>query len=372
MTSIDPNAEHDPTPLSEQAAHWWVVLHDDSCTVADREAFAAWVRRSPDRVEAFLRVCMVQSALHASDVRWPEISAEELIRQARDGSAEIIPVSWFSHAAQPRHRPVFMWSARMLSAGVATVLIAAVALWLHLAPSRYETAIGEQRSVLLDDGSLVMLNTSSQIEVTYTKQRRFIQLVRGEALFQVTADAARPFDVSVGAAVIRAVGTRFNIDLRSDRATVTVVEGEVKVISERTGPQGAAPGSNDPAAEPVIEVITAAERVTVTASGMSEPEHLSNPASVTAWTQRQLVFENRPLAEVASEFNRYNRQRILIDSDALQSEEVTGVFQANDATSFLAFISGLPGVSVRVNERGDHVVYLAAAGGDSEKKGGPN
>lgn len=364
MTSIDPNTEHDPTPLSEQAAHWWVVLHDESCTVADREAFAAWVQRSPIRVEAFLRASMVQSAIHASDVRWPETSAEELIRQARGASAEIIPVSWFPPAAQPR-RPIFRWSTRMLSASLATVLIAAVALWLFLTPSGYETGIGEQRSVLLDDGSLVMLNTSSEIEVKYTKQRRFIRLVRGEALFEVTKDAARPFDVSVGAAVVRAVGTQFNIDRRSDRATVTVVEGKVQVMPERTGTQGTASGSNDPAAQPLSEVITAAERVIVTASGMSEPEHLSDLASVTAWTQRQLVFENRPLAEVADEFNRYNRQRIVIESNTLQSQQVTGVFQANDAASFLAFISGLPGVSVRDNERGDHVVYLNTSEGDS-------
>jgi transmembrane sensor len=311
---------------------------------------------------------MVQSALHASDVRWPEISAEELIRQARGASAEIISVSRFSHAAQPR-RPVFTWSMRMLSASLAMVLVAAVALWSLLAPARYETGIGEQRSIVLDDGSMVMLNTASQIEVKYTKQHRSIRLVRGEALFEVAKDAVRPFEVSVGAALVRAVGTQFNIYRRSDRATVTVVEGKVKVIPKRTGTQATAPGSNQPAAEPPSEVITAAERVIVTASGMSEPEHLSDLTSVTAWTQRQLVFENRPLAEVADEFNRYNRQRILIDSNALQSQQVTGVFQANDSASFLAFISGLPGVSVRANERGDHVVSLDAS---PETNGGPN
>lgn len=369
MTTIDPRTEHDPRPLSEQAAHWWVVLHDESCTVADREAFVAWVRRSPVRVEAFLRVSMVQSALHASDVRWPEISAEELIRQAREASAEIIPLSRFSPTEQPR-RPVFNWSARILSASLAMALVAAVALWLLLAPARYETGIGEQRSIVLDDGSMVILNTASRIEVEYSKQRRAIRLVRGEALFEVTKDAARPFEVSVGATVVRAVGTQFNIYRRSDRAIVTVVSGKVKVIPD-TGTQDAASGSNHPAAESRGEVIATAERVIVTPSGMSEREHLSDLTPVTAWTQRQLVFENRPLAEVADEFNRYNRQRILIESQALQSQEVTGVFQANDAASFLAFISGVTGVAVRVNEQGDHVVYLDFPS-NRETNGGPN
>ena len=372
MTSIDTRTEHDPTPLPEQAAHWWVVLHDPSCTAADREAFAAWVQRSPVRLEAFLRVSMVESALKASDIRWPDTSAEELIREARATSAEVISVPWFSHVAQPR-RPFFRWSNRMLSASLATVLIAVLGLWLLVAPSRYETQLGEQRSVLLDDGSLVVLNTSSQIEVKYTQQRRFIRLVRGEALFEVTHDAERPFDVSVGTALVRAIGTQFNVDRRSDRATVTVVQGKVKVIPESTSTQGTAAGSNDPSAEPLSEIIVASERVIVTASGMSEPEHIADLAPVTAWTQRQLVFENRPLAEVAAEFNRYNRHRILIESDALQTQQVTGVFQPNDAASFLAFISGIPGVKIRATDQGDHVVYLDFSQvRDSDTTRGPN
>jgi transmembrane sensor len=172
----------------------------------------------------------------------------------------------------------------------------------------------------------------------------------------------------VGTAIVRAVGTQFNIDRRTDRATVTVVEGSVQVMAKREGPQGSAAGSSDPSQEPVGEVIAAAQRVVVTESGMSPPERIADLAPVTAWTQRQLVFENRSLSEVAAEFNRYNRHRILIESDELQAQQVTGVFLAHDASSFLAFISGIPGVSVRRAENGDHVVYMNSL----ETGGGPN
>jgi transmembrane sensor len=172
----------------------------------------------------------------------------------------------------------------------------------------------------------------------------------------VAHDAARPFDVAAGNVIVRAVGTQFNVDRRDGSTTVSVVEGKVRVSTSMNDPPEAASGSNRPPAEPFEKFVVAAQRVVVTQSGVSAPEQIRNVAPVTAWTQRQLVFENRPLSEVAAEFNRYNRRHILIESDALESQQVTGVFQANDSASFLAFVSGIPGVSVQTDDKGHHVV----------------
>ena len=369
MTGSDEKTDPHPAALPEQAAHWWVVLHDESCTPADRKAFAAWVQRSPERVEAFLRVSMVPSALRAHGIRWPDTSAEELIRQAQSASAEIIPASWSFRAARPR---VFSFrrSMPMLAASFATMLVAVLALWWFIAPSQYETRIGEQRSVVLDDGSIVVLNTASQIEVKYTQRRRFIRLLRGEALFEVAHDTARPFDVSVDAAVVRAVGTQFNVFRQAGSTTVTVVEGKVQVTAAAVQGRGGA-GANDPAEAP-SEVLAAAQRIVLSERGMSEPERVADLERVKAWTQRRLVFEDQALAEVAAEFNRYNRRRILIESDGLRAQQITGVFQANDADSFLAFISAIPGVSVRITAAGDRAVFLdSSQRNDVGATGGP-
>lgn len=373
MTTPWAQSDYDPTPLPEQAAHWWVVLNDESCTAADREAFAAWAQRSPERVEAFLQVSMLNSALNRGDIRWPDVPADELIEQARHASADIISLLRPPRAAEPAAiRPRSPSQRRslhmLLTATAATLCIAVLAVWFVVSPSHYETGIGEQRSVALDDGSIITLNTSSRIEVKYAGHSRFIRLVRGEALFKVAHDPARPFDVSVGTAVVRAVGTQFNIDRRTDRTTVTVVEGSVKVIAEHEGSQSSAAGSSDPSREPLSEVIAAAQRIVVTESSISPPERVADLAPVTAWTQRQLVFENRPISEVAAEFNRYNRHRIMIEPGELQAQQVTGVFQAHDTASFLAFVSGIPGVRIRTTEAGDHVVYMNVPG----TKGGPN
>jgi ferric-dicitrate binding protein FerR (iron transport regulator) len=98
--------------------------------------------------------------------------------------------------------------------------------------------------------------------------------------------------------------------------------------------------------------------VIVTASRVSTPEHLANLAPATAWTQRRLVFEGRPLGEVAEEFNRYNRETIRIDDPGLQHQEVSGVFQANDPESFMAFLSEIPGVKIHKTKDGSSVVTL--------------
>jgi transmembrane sensor len=349
--------------VPEQAAHWWVVLHEDSCTREDREAFAAWVRRSPERVEAYLRVNMAMGTLQSKHRTWSEIPAEELIRRARAASAEIIPLAR-SLPVPPAPRPNSSLGVRRFTyASVAAICCVLVVAWLLWLPERFQTEIGEQRSVLLGDGSLITLNTASEIEVKYSEARRFIRLRRGEALFEVAHDPQRPFDVDTGEAVVRAVGTRFNIDRRADRTTVSVVQGKVQVMSEQParnartrGPDAAAPDA------PPMEVLIEAQRLVVTEAGMSEPEHIADLAPVTAWTQRQLVFENRSLGEVAEEFNRYNRQHILIESPRLRAQSVTGVFQANDSASFLVFIANIPGVRVTTNAAGHHVVSLADVG----------
>jgi transmembrane sensor len=374
MKRADTSMPNDSLPVSEQAAHWWVVLHEDTCTVADREAFTAWVRRSPERVEAFLRVNLLMGTLHSKERSWPETSADELIRQARAASAEIIPLSR-SEAAAPARKssrvpgPFAFAGVRMFVAASVAVLCCAVVLsWYILRPERYATEIGEQRSVLLDDGSLVTLNTASQIEVKYSDHRRFVRLVRGEALFKVAHERERPFDVDTGGAVVRAVGTQFNVDRRDDRTTVSVVEGKVQVIAEPAENIAPAPTGATTAEQPSqTEYLAAAQRLVLTESGMGRPEPIADLAPVTAWTQRQLVFENASLGAVAAEFNRYNHQHIQIQSEQLRTQQVTGVFQANDSASFLAFISRIPGVRVATTEHGHHLVSLQPEAGE-----GPN
>jgi len=365
LHDIDPDA-----PLTTQAARWWVLLNEAGATPADHRAFGEWVARSPERVAAFLNTVRMAKALQSEAVRWPDTPIDTLIREAKaeqnvidlressnrrgaDDEETTTPPSATrslarSGATRPGgpHRRLREFAGRLpviKTAGLAAMLLIATGLWVSsTSPQHYSTAIGEQRSVVLADGSIVTLNTSSLIEVELEKRQRTVRLLKGEALFQVAHDEARPFDVIAGVATVRDVGTRFNVDRGADGTTVTVIEGKVEVgpseAGDRTG--SGAPGT-------VTEIpLSAGEQVAVSSSGLTRAAQ-ADIATVMAWTQRRLVFDHRPLGDIADEFNRYNRQTIQIESPELRNQQVTGTFQANDPASFVDFISKIPGVRVR-------------------------
>jgi transmembrane sensor len=332
------------TSISQQAAHWWVVLHNANPSAPEKREFVEWVTRAPECVAAFLRVARVHAAVSRADVRWPETSAEDLVREALAAPDDsVVPlrlhVPW--KREEGHRRPALRWVAGLAAS---VMLAACLGWWLMLArPEQFQTKLGEQHSVLLADGSRVTLNTASKIEVTLRANHRIVQLLQGEALFEVTHDAQRPFDVHAGSVVVRAVGTQFDIDRRATRTAVTVVEGRVAMIAagSRTG---------------TLPVLSARDRVIVDGAGPRALEHDVNLAEITAWTQHQFVFHHRPLGEVADEFNRYNVGRIQIHSPSLRDQEVTGTFRSNDAASFVAVLAGMPGVHVIDDGAGGYVV----------------
>jgi len=340
-----------PAAIGEQAALAWETFHGaEQASAAEHREFAEWIARSPEHVEAYLRVARMMGALKSSAVVWPETSAEELVRAAKASPGEVVAFSrGEAPAAQVPDRRARGFQPRYALALAASLMMAIGVSWFAwMRPQQYETAFGEQRSVLLDDGSRVTLNTASKIEVDLRKDHRIIRLVAGEALFDVAHDASRPFDVYTGESILRAVGTKFDVDARPTRTTVTVVEG---IVSLTQGLAEALPRGNTP-------LLMASDRVVIGPAGPGAPEHGVHLDAVTSWTQRKLIFEHRALGEVAEEFNRYNRQRIVIESERLRAEQITGVFQSNDPASFLSFLSGIPGVRIREDGRNGHIVVL--------------
>jgi len=338
----------DLTSISQQAAHWWVVLHNANPSATEKREFVEWVTRAPECVEACLRVALVHAAVSRAEVSWPETSAEDLVRDALAAPEDsIVPlrphVPWKREEKREgeHRRPALRWAAGL---AVSVILAASLSWWFLLAGAeQFQTKVGEQHSVLLADGSRVTLNTASKIEVRLRAGRRDVKLLQGEALFEVAHDARRPFDVYAGNVVVRAVGTRFDIDRRATRTAVTVVEGRVAMIKA-----GSATGT--------LPELSARDRVIVDSAGPANLEHNVNLAETTAWMQRQLVFHHRPLREIAEEFNRYNGGRIEIRSPSLREQEVTGTFRSNDVASFMVVLAGIPGAHVVDDGAGGYTV----------------
>lgn len=344
----DHSSEIDPrAPVSEQATGWWVLLNERQATPADQRAFVEWMSKSPERVAAYLQAARLALALGSAETHWPETPVEELIREAKASPREIAVLPIASDANLPRSRSRMRHTLTWLPVA-ATVVVAAVGAWMywHPGPQRVETAIGEQRSLVLSDGSLVTLNTASRVEVEMSQHHRTVRLLSGEALFEVAHDATRPFDVMTGNTTVRAIGTQFDVDRRADSTTVTVVDGRVAVFTDSRDPREA---------EETRLPLQAGEQLTLLPSSARRTPR-ADVETALAWTQRKLIFQHRRLDEVAAEFNRYNRQVIEIRGPGLRLQEVTGVFQANDPASFLTFLSALPGVSLEKSADGQRIV----------------
>ena len=347
------------TSILEQASYWWELLHSDSVSNSDHREFGEWVARSPERVEAYLQTARLVKAIKSPRLIWPSTAAEVLIREAKASPDTVLPFSTTQVSASVGRSEARHVQGRLAWAAAAVLLMGVgLALFVLRTPQVFRTALGEQRSVLLADGSRVTLNTTSTIEVSLQKGRREVHLVRGEALFDVAHDAARPFVVRAGNALLKDVGTQFNVDVRSNGTTVTVVEGQVAVDSASPRESAGAPTAHGAPGALEALVLGANDRVVITPAGLGVLQHGVNVAPAVAWTQRQLMFEHRPLSEVAEEFNRYNKDRIDIDSAELKRQEVTGVFEAKDPASFVAFLSGIPGVEIREGANGAHIVTI--------------
>ncbi len=316
-----------------QAADWFARLNKLDVPYADMQAFKAWLK-APDHKKAYDEV----------DAFWRQTEAVKNDPDIKAVMADVLDRT----APQSRSRDV---RRGRYGLAFAVVLLAAVAggyvLW---GPKVYSTGVGEQRTVQLADGSTVVLDTDSQVSVRLTGSRRDIRLSRGQALFDVAHDSARPFVVTAGATSVTALGTRFDVRREASGATVTLVRGAVEV-RERSG-NGAA-------------------RVWRLAPGQRVATQLTAPApapvdvdTATSWTSGRLIFHAVPLRAAVAEFNRYERQKIEVADGPVGDELITGVFAVGDTNTFVGSVADLHDLSVVRSDKDGSVRLTRAGDGD--------
>ena len=351
----------DPFPTAKQqiaaeAVEWILRLQDE-----DRShdpAFSEWLTRSPLHIEEYLAVSAAWVGLSSADPG--EFTTDRLVAEAQEAEpSNVLRLETAGVSERTpdigqrslRHRRRFRWAS--IAASVVLVCGAWFGYdhWYRLPV--YETAVGEQRSVSLSDGSVIVLNTRSKVRVRMTALERRIDLITGEARFRVAKNPNRPFWVSTSDATVRAVGTVFNV--RNDRSgtEVAVLEGRVKVSSvlESGAVHGratqATPGGLSPNAKAVSVSIDLADgqRAAVTAQGI-EREAGPTLEAVAAWTERRLVFRDERLADVVAEFNRYRVAPLVIDDSQLAQLRMGGVFDASDPESLLSYLKSFETIDV--------------------------
>jgi transmembrane sensor len=181
-----------------------------------------------------------------------------------------------------------------------------------------ETRVGETRALKLSDGSRLVLDSISRARLAFTASARDIELLEGQAHFEVAKDPRRPFRVRTKAAEVVAIGTMFDVAATAAHTTVTLIEGRVNVRSIPNSARG-------------LEVLTPGQQLDIASDGrilgVATDVKIEN---VTAWQRGTIVIDDLPLPEALAVMNRYSPKRLVVLGPTLQTRRVSGVFRIGD------------------------------------------
>ncbi|MGC4098074.1 MAG: FecR family protein [Nitrospira sp.] len=325
MTATMEDRHNDP--ISSQATAWMVLFQSGEATSEDRTQFAQWLAEDPTHHSAYIEAQTFWKDLDSLD--------EDDVQEIRNLTNDL------DEPARPSSLAVRLRSGRdwRRSAAVAACLALTTmcGLWAaqawHLGAD-YRTGTGEQRTVTLSDGSTVVLNAETALSVSLTEGVRHLVLHEGEALFTVKPDSQRPFEVEVGAGVVQALGTAFNIKTEAYGVAVTVAEHAVRV---RTGTHTAD--------------VSSGQRIVYRTGWMGTSEKV-DVARTLAWQRHRLIFEEQLLEEVVEELSRYRSGWIVIRDASLRALRVTGVFDTAHPEHLIpALVESLPIRAVSLTDR---------------------
>jgi len=298
--------------IDAEAADWAARIDRGDLPPEQDALFQAWLAQDVRCLGAYGRMRALALTSERARALGPDFDP-----------AAFTPAS-VSAAVWPRRR-LLQWGGAI----AATALFGIGGTWQVLRQrGRFVTGKGETKVVALKDGSVVTLNTASEIQVSYSDSVRSVELVQGEALFDVAKNKSRPFVVTAGDTNVRAVGTSFTVRrLETAPVQVLVQEGVVEVFKPATGAAPVRVAANSMAEAPEAAPI-AAKLVPV-----------AQVHRQIAWQKGQIAFEGETLTQAAAEFARYSDTRIVIQDPALAKEEIAGLFKATDPVGFAQTIA---------------------------------
>lgn len=320
----------------DDAAAAWVARRDRGLTPAQQDEFFQWLAADPRHGERL--------ALHQRG--WNELARLALWRpeHAAEPNPDLLA------PPGPRRRParVLRWAIPLTLATAAAIAFGLVALRHPARPGPAVAAEPGYRQQVLDDGTLVELNRGARLAVAFTPAERRVRLERGEALFTVAKNPARPFVVAAAGVTVRAVGTAFNVRLGAAEVEVLVTEGRVQL--------------DRPAAPlPAVALVDAGHRLAVPFVGAPPAVVAVTREEIDralAWQPQMLEFASTPLAEVAVEFNRRNRVQLVISDEALRALPIGASFRSDNLDGFVRLLEASFGVKA---ERAEGAITLRRA-----------
>lgn len=292
----------------DEAAAWLARLQRDDVAEADGLAFEAWLTASPENNIAYRAALAIW---HEFDAGADSVEAELASRARREAATRTTRRQWMMGAG---------------GVGIAAGLAVVVGPALIGGPTvqTLATRRGQRQRYTLADGSTIHLNAETRLRVSFSRSERRVSLDDGEAIFDVTHDAARPFIVAAGERTVRVVGTQFDVRNRQGALTVTVARGKVEVRPSASGTH--------------VYGLTPGQRLDVSAAG-AEKTQFVDPEETFSWRAGRLVYRGEPLSNVVADLNRQFPEQIDIGDPELGRIPITGVIVLDDPRSVMTRLS---------------------------------
>ena len=340
----------DPTTIEAEAADWIARLDHGGLSQGECLALREWIGRSPEHYAMIYRFAGIWSGLDGLKDILEEVKAPASVRRLHSEQAWMIPLraGLFTVFMISVIAGIFFTNSKHFRSSVVEV------------PSKqasYTTGIGEQQTVIFQDGSRTQLNTDTMIVIDFNDQYRKVHLVKGEALFEIVSDESRPFLVYAGANVIYALGTAFIVKLLKDQVEVTIREGRIQI---KPLPDYAQKHSDRNLSIPST-ILKAGQAVII-----NEKIRLLKDIEVEeidrklAWSEGLIIFSGEPLSYVVEEISRYTPVKFVITDPELSELRIGGRFKIGETATLLAILE--TGFGIDINRAGNNLVYLSSGG----------
>jgi transmembrane sensor len=319
-------SNRDVTEIAEQAAEFVLRLESEGEGSVQQE-LSDWLARSPRHLKEF----MLSIAIH-----------QQIRKMGADFQAKTQGQPTESDLSKVQTPGRYSFRLPIAASIAVVVLVIGALLGLYLYYPPLLALSGNPRSYRLSDGSLVQLNARSAAYADFHGTGRSVRLWRGEAFFDVEHDVIHPFTVSAGSAIVRAVGTTFDVLLMSSKTTVTVKSGRVELERHCGSPSNTATGS--PRTDDGTVTLEAGEQASVSRDGCVHTRPQPDPTELDrqlAWSHEKFEFIREPLRNAVNQLNRYNRRQLLIRDPTIQDVPCSGRFDSKDLDRFIKALQPL-------------------------------
>ncbi|HEY9090717.1 FecR family protein [Parasphingorhabdus sp.] len=330
-------ASNDDTPLAA-AAHWFNIHQAEEVSAADEAMFEAWLAREPENYRAYKQLER-QWAIMGSVAEDPRV----LETRKHDRENFRAPSRW-----------------RHLAAIAAILIFMVISGWAIHNSGFFESTIGfsdhktqivrsevgQRVAMTLAEGSVVTLDTDSEVHILDMEKTRTLQLVKGRAFFDVAKDPSRPFIVQAGSKTVEAIGTSFSVRMNEDEVTIVLLEGKVHVEQKKSLTHA-----------PRQLELTVGHELVVGDEPQWKIRKVDAPRE-TSWMTGRLTFLDKPLVEAVKEMNSYSKRKLVFENDIVPSQRIVGVFETGDVEAFVKAIE-LNGAA-KIVSQSDEKIILAA------------